>query len=98
MIRHVVAFRFRDTVDDEERARLMDEIAELPVHFPVLGNFQLGRNVSTRDDRYSHAFVTDVDTMEELAGYLSSERHERFVAERFKPLVAERAIVSFEVT
>jgi hypothetical protein len=60
-------------------------------------NFHLGRNESTRDDRFTHGFTVQFDKAELLHAYLSSERHEAFVRERFKPIIAERAIVSFEV-
>jgi hypothetical protein len=36
-------------------------------------------------------------TREELDGYLTSERHEAFVRELFRPSVTERAIASVEV-
>lgn len=97
MIRHVVAFRFADEIDGVERARLLDELRALPASFPQLRNLQLGENTSDRDQRFSHAFVAEVATQAELDAYLTSDGHESFVAERFRPLIAERAIVSFEV-
>lgn len=98
MIRHVVAFRFADEVAQDERAKLLDKLRALPKEFPQLRNLQLGENTSDRDQRFTHALVTEVATRAELDGYLKSDRHETFVVEHFRPLVAERAIVSFEVT
>ena len=96
MIQHLVVFRFRDDVDEDERDRLLDEMRALPTHFSAMRNFHLGRNESTRDDRFTHGFTVQFDSAELLQAYLTSEHHETFVAQRFKPVIAERAIVSFE--
>jgi 2,3-dihydroxy-p-cumate/2,3-dihydroxybenzoate 3,4-dioxygenase len=97
MIQHVLVFRFRDDVDEAERDRLLGELRTFPSHFPAMRNFHLGRNESTRDDRFTHGLTVQFDKAELLHAYLSSERHEAFVRERFKPNIAERAIVSFDV-
>lgn len=96
MIEHLVAFRFRDDADPATRNELLDELRALPAEYPAMIDFRLGKNASTRDDRYSHAFTVRFATMELLNEYLTSARHEAFVAGRFRPLVAERAIISFE--
>ena len=96
MIQHVLVFRFRDDVGEAEKDRLLDEMRTFPTHFTAMRNFHLGRNESTRDDRFTHGFTVQFDEAELLHAYLSSERHEAFVRDRFKPIIAERAIVSFE--
>lgn len=95
MIRHVVAFRFRPELPEPERAALLAELEALPGRFPAMRRFALGPNISRRDDTFSHAFSVEFDTEVELVAYLDSEEHERFVRERFRPLVEARAIVSF---
>ncbi len=96
MIRHVVAFRFRDELGEPERQGLIDELATFPSMYPAMRGFAIGPNISQRDQTFTHAFSVEFTTQEELVSYLSSERHERFVTERFRPSVAARAIVSFE--
>lgn len=95
MIRHVVAFAFRPEVPEPERAELLAELEALPARFPAMRRFALGTNISRRDDTFSHAFSVEFETEGELVAYLDSEEHERFVRERFRPLVEKRAIVSF---
>ena len=97
MIRHVVAFRFRDEVDAGARQAMVDELNSFPSQFPAMQRWALGENISQRDDTFTHAFIVEFDTEDELLAYLNSERHERFVQERFRPQIAGRAIVSFEV-
>ena len=96
VIRHVVAFSFRQELPDAERAALLAELAELPDHFPAMRRFAIGKNISQRDQTFAHAFSVEFESQEELVAYLGSERHERFVAERFRPGVERRMIVSFE--
>ncbi len=97
MIRHLVAFRFRDEVGEEERQATIDELNGFPSHYPAMQRWALGPNISKRDDTFSHAFVVEFANEEELLAYLASERHEQFVRERFAPRIAARGIVSFEV-
>jgi 2,3-dihydroxy-p-cumate/2,3-dihydroxybenzoate 3,4-dioxygenase len=98
MIRHTVAFRFGDDVPPAQVQAVLDQLETFPAHFPAMRRWSSGENRSTRDDRFTHAFSVEFDTEAELAAYLSSERHERFVAEVWRPVIAERAIVSYEYT
>jgi sugar-phosphatase len=96
MIRHMVVFRFHDDLPDVERQRVLDELNQFPSRYPSMRRWALGSNISKRDSTFTHAFSVEFDSEEELVSYLSSETHERFVRERFRPAVAARAIVSFE--
>jgi sugar-phosphatase len=96
MIRHVVAFTFHDDLPDVERQRLLEELDQFPSQYHSMRRWALGPNISKRDSTFTHAFSIEFDSEEELVSYLSSESHERFVRERFRPAVAARAIVSFE--
>lgn len=97
MIKHMVAFRFREDVDEADRQAVLDELNDFPGHYPTMRRWALGENISNRDDTFSHAFTVEFASEAELLAYLGSERHERFVRERFRPRIAARAIVSFEV-
>lgn len=96
MIKHIVLFRFTDESTEEQRAALVDELNGFPAKFPAMQNWTLGLNRSSRDDRFTHGFVVEFDTEDLLEGYLRSDTHETFVRERFRPIIAERAIVSYE--
>ena len=96
MIKHLVAFRFHDDVSASDRDDLLAEMRGFPERFKAMRAWTMGTNFSTRDDRFSHAFVVEFESAAALDDYLNSEAHERFVADRFRPLIAERAIVSYE--
>lgn len=96
MIRHVVLFRFEGGCSQQEIEALLDELEELPQRYPALKRWCMGPNLSTRDDTFTHAFSVEVDTERELLDYLNSDYHEHFVSTRWRPLIADRAIVSWE--
>ena len=96
MIRHLVVFRFTSESTQAQREALLEELAGFPGLFPQMRNWRMGLNQSSRDDRFTHGFVVDFDDVERLEHYLRSEHHETFVRERWRPIIEERAIVSFE--
>lgn len=95
MIRHTLLFRFRDGVPEETVAAVLDELSTFPSRYPAMRNFVCGRNVSTRDSTMTHGFAVDFESEQDLLDYLSSQSHEEFVRERWRPLIERQAIVSF---
>ena len=96
-IKHVCAFSFRDGVEASDRESLLLELEGLPIKFPKMRNWICQKNISRRDDRFSHAFIIEVDSESDLLEYLNCEAHERFVKEKFRPTIRERAIVTLPV-
>ena len=96
MIKHIVLFRFTDNSTDQQRQSLLEELATFPAQFPSMRSWTMGENRSSRDDRFSHGFVVEFETEEQLVEYLATEAHERFVRERFRPIIQERAIFSHD--
>lgn len=96
MIRHMLLFSLRDEVSDEDRQALLHELGTFPDVFATMREFQLGANESRRDQTFQYGMTVAFESFDDLHAYLDSERHERFVATRFRPLVSARAIVSFE--
>ena len=95
MIKHILLFRFTDESTDQQRQSMLDELATFPERFPAMRSWTMGENRSSRDDRFSHGLVVEFETEEQLVEYLATEEHERFVQERFRPIIHERAIVSY---
>lgn len=96
MIRHLLMFRLHGDVDAADCEAMLSELARFPETFPSMRNFALGSNASKRDHRFTHAMTIEFDTWSDLESYLSSATHEAFVNDRFRPLIAERAIASFD--
>lgn len=97
MIRHSVLFSFKPTAPKEAVEALLREYPEFPKQHPKMRNFTLGKNISQRDQTFEYAFNVDFDNEQDLKDYLNSREHEEHVTERFRPLIAARAIVSYEV-
>ena len=95
-IKHICAFSFRDDVEPAARERMLSEIQTFPDKFPAMKNWVFNRNISKRDDRFTHAFIVEFESEADLISYLGSERHETFVKEQFRPLIKERGIITLE--
>jgi hypothetical protein len=96
MIKHWVAFRFKDDVSAEVVAAVVAETRTFPDLYPTMRNFSSGLNISSRDKRCTHAFSIEFDSEQDLLDYLHSETHESFVIERWRPVIDSQAIVSYE--
>jgi Stress responsive A/B Barrel Domain len=95
MMRHIVLFRFRDDVPEETLRAVLAELETFPAKYPAMRNWTSGANVSTRDSSLTNGFVVDFPTEQDLLDYLHSNSHERFVRERWRPVIERQVIVSF---
>lgn len=98
MIKHMVLFAFNDDVDGERQQAILDELGQLPVHYPAMRNWSCGRNISNRNTtlKMTHAFVVEFAQEQHLLDYLNSEGHEEFVAHRWRQVIKHQVIVSYE--
>ncbi|MFI9756296.1 Dabb family protein [Streptomyces collinus] len=96
MIRHTLSFRFADGVDQATRESVLAELRTFPDRYPAMRGFVLGENISTRDQTFTHTMAVDFDSQDDLLTYLGSESHETFVRNRWRPVIAQQAITSFE--
>lgn len=96
MIRHTLSFRFADDADRAARESVLDELRTFPDRYPAMRGFVLGENISTRDRTFTHTMAVDFDGQDDLLAYLGSESHEHFVRTRWRPVIAQQAITSFE--
>ena len=90
-------FSFQPTATPQQRQSMLQDFAAVAASFPQIKKLELGENGSRRDDSYTHAMTMQLESFADLDAYLHSERHEAFVATRFRPLVSHRAIVSMAV-
>ncbi|MEU1603883.1 Dabb family protein [Micromonospora matsumotoense] len=94
MITHILVFRFRDDLPPGAAESVLAELETFPSRYPAMRNWRSGVNVSTRDTSMTHGFVVEFPTEQDLLDYLHSDSHERFVRERWRPVIARQAIVS----
>jgi catechol 2,3-dioxygenase-like lactoylglutathione lyase family enzyme len=98
MIRHTLSFRFKDEVSAADRAAILAELATFPDLYPDMRNWSMGENMSTRDTTFTHTMSVEFAGNDELLGYLQSDSHESFVREKWRPVIAQQAIVAYEYT
>lgn len=96
MIRHTLLFRFAEEVPAFTREEILAELATFPATYPTMRNWSMGENISSRDQTYSHGMSVEFADEQDLLAYLSSESHERFVREKWRPVIADQAIVAYE--
>ncbi|MET8824553.1 Dabb family protein [Streptomyces sp. NPDC004610] len=96
MIRHTLSFRFTDGTDPAVRESVLAELRTFPERYPAMRGFVLGENISTRDRTFTHTMAVDFDGPDDLLAYLGSDSHESFVHTRWRPVISQQAITSFE--
>jgi len=93
-LKHIVMFRF-EGMSAEQEAAMLAGLGGLMGTIPELKSFSMGRNVSPRDDQFTHCLVTEFDDLDACMRYVADPRHEAAVNEHVKPYMKARAIVDY---
>ncbi len=94
MIKHVVAFRLKDVSAEQEDA-MLQAFRALEGQIPELRSFTIGRNVSDRDQTYTHCLVADMDDMDAVGRYLVHPAHKAAVDDHLAPIMEHRIVVDY---
>jgi len=76
MLRHVVFFKFKDGVRQEEIADLESSLAELPDAIPEILSYEFGRDVVRSERSYDLALVSTFRDLEALQRYQKHPDHQ----------------------
>ena len=96
MIQHVVAFKLSEMPPAQEAA-LLAAFNGLMGVIPELKAFSMGRNVSDRDQTYTHCLVSVMDDMAAVGRYLKHPAHEAAIEQHLKPVMEARAVMDYEI-
>jgi hypothetical protein len=96
MIRHVVTFRWNDSVTDEQLVAMSAALDALPTAIPEIVAYRHGRDLGIGATNFQYAITADFANVEDFATYRDHPEHQRFIAEHITGRVAERAAVQFE--
>ena len=96
MIRHCVLLRFVDDATPDQRRAVLDELATLPGAIPEIEAYRFGDDVGLADGNWDLGVTGDFADAAAYAVYAGHEAHIRVIAERIKPILADRAAVQFE--
>jgi hypothetical protein len=97
MIRHVVAFRWKEGTSPEDVDRIRDALNELPAVIPEIRSYTLGPDLGVGQGTWDIALVAEFDDTAAWKVYDEHPQHAQVRSELILPLVADRATVRFEI-
>jgi len=92
-VRHVVVFRWRDGVTQDDVASIDAALAELPAQIPSLRGYHHGADLGLGEGRWDYGIVAECDDIEGWRAYEQHPAHQHVVTEVLRPRIAERAAV-----
>ena len=89
-LRHVVMFRFRPDVTEEQRARLAEELRRLPAAIPEIAAYTVGTDAGLAEGNWD--LPSSATSPRRRTGRPTGEHpvHQAVIADHVRPLVAER--------
>ncbi|MGD8315261.1 MAG: Dabb family protein [Syntrophobacterales bacterium] len=76
MLRHVVFFKFKDGVGEEEIVDLEKSLAELPPVIPEILSYEFGRDVVRSEKSYDLALVSTFKDLDAMQRYQKHPDHQ----------------------
>ena len=96
MIRHVVMFRWNDSVTDEQLVAMSAALDALPGAIAEIVAYRHGRDLGIGATNFQYAITADFANAADFAVYRDHPEHQRFLADHITGRVAERSAVQFE--
>jgi hypothetical protein len=93
VIAHVVTFRWQAHVTEADVDALEAALAGLPAAIPAIRDYHCGRDLGLRQDNADFGVVALVDDAAAFDAYMNDPAHKQVVAERIRPMTAERRAV-----
>lgn len=94
MLKHLVMFRIEGQTEAQE-AEMIRVFEGLVDVIPDARNLRMGRNVSPRDDQFTHGLYSEHDDVDQCLRYVNHPAHQAAVAAHLAPYMKARAIVDF---
>ena len=96
MIRHVVMFRWNDSVTDEQIGSVSAGLDALPGAIAEIVAYRNGPDLGLAPANFDYSITADFASVDDFAGYRDHPEHQRFIAEHITGRVADRVAVQFE--
>jgi hypothetical protein len=96
MFRHVVMFRYAEGTTAEQRAAVLAGLAELPDKVPEIRSYHFGEDAGLVAGNFDLAVVAEFDDAAGYLAYAVNADHQSFIAERIRPVIAQRSAVQFD--
>ena len=96
MIKHVVMWKFKDEVAEEDKLEMKRQLEALKGVVPSLSDIEIGLDVLGSDASKDMVLYSEFASMDDLKAYAGHPEHLK-VVEFVTPLVCERAVVDYNV-
>ena len=93
MFRHVVMMRWTEGATPADRFAVSAALAELPDRIPEIRGYMIGTDARVNEGNYDLVVVADFDDVDGYLVYRDHPDHQAVIAERIKPILADRAAV-----
>jgi hypothetical protein len=95
-VRHVVAFKFKDTASPEQIKQVEDAFRALKTNIPQFASLEWGANISAEklDKGFTHCFLVTFKNEKDRDTYLVHPEHEKFKT-LVRPFVADVFVIDF---
>lgn len=97
-LRHMVAFKFKETTTKEQIKQVEDVFRALKTKIPQITSFEWGTNVSPEkfDKGFTHGFILGFRSDKDRDIYLAHPDHKKF-ADLAGPMLADIFVIDFQV-
>lgn len=96
MFRHVAMFRFSPEATEEQRQAMVNGLSTLPAAIPQIRQYVTGPDAGEVEGNWDFVIVADFDSAEDWRTYTADDTHQHVIAERIRPILAERAAVQYQ--
>ncbi len=96
MIRHVVVFRWNDTVTDADIAATGAALDALAPVIPEIAAYRHGPDLRLAPTNADYTVVGDFESVDDYLVYRDHPEHQRFIAAHITGRVSDRVAVQFE--
>ncbi len=96
MIKHIVMWKFKSDVSDEDKLEMKRQLEALRGVVPSLLKIEAGLDLSKKEASMDMSLYTEFQTMGDLAAYANHPEHLKVVG-FVKLLVSDRAVVDYEI-
>jgi len=96
VFRHVVLLRWVPDATDDQRSAVESGLAPLPSLIPEIRSYVVGADAKVSEGNFDLAIVADFDDIDGYLVYRDHPDHVAVIAERIRPILAERSAVQHE--
>ncbi len=95
--RHVAMFRWKPGTAESRLAELERALEKLPSEVPEILAYRFGRDAGKVEGNFDFAIVADFADRDAWRRYVENPAHQKLIADRIRPILAERAATQYRL-